>query len=112
MSQILQPGRSIFITILLYRIPVTNARFAFWFLNVWVCFLSSWPIRVHRIDSQKMEDSEEGGGDFSLPVFAVILTKFKAMPNMKQVWGFFGGFFSLHLCLCVYKCCLVHVCVI
>ena len=48
---------------------------------------SPWPIRVHRIDTDKAEGGEEGAGDFSLPVFAVVLTKFKDLPNMKQVTG-------------------------
>lgn len=44
-----------------------------------------WPIRIHRVDSEKMEKGEGEEGDFSLPVFAVVLTKFKAIPNMRQI---------------------------
>ncbi|XP_076436288.1 eEF1A lysine and N-terminal methyltransferase-like [Babylonia areolata] len=43
---------------------------------------TSWPIRIHRVD---MEKGDGDDGEFSLPVFAVVLTKFKALPNMKQI---------------------------
>ncbi|KAL8562396.1 hypothetical protein ACOMHN_066110 [Nucella lapillus] len=46
---------------------------------------TSWPIRVHRVDSVQSEKAGEEEGDFTLPVFAVVLTKFKALPNMKQI---------------------------
>lgn len=42
----------------------------------------AWPIRVHRIQTTKEDDKEK---EFSLPVFAVVITKFKKMPNMKQI---------------------------
>ncbi|XP_070177056.1 eEF1A lysine and N-terminal methyltransferase-like isoform X2 [Littorina saxatilis] len=45
----------------------------------------SWPIRIHRVDAPPEESGEGGGDNFSLPVFAVVITKFKDMPNMKQI---------------------------
>nr|KAG5705790.1 hypothetical protein BaRGS_027449 [Batillaria attramentaria] len=44
----------------------------------------AWPVRVHRIQTSPT-DAEEEGEDFSLPVFVVVITKFKKMPNMKQI---------------------------
>ncbi|XP_069121308.1 eEF1A lysine and N-terminal methyltransferase-like [Argopecten irradians] len=41
-----------------------------------------WPIRVHKVNT---EDSENKDKEFNMPVFAVILTKFKKLPNMKQI---------------------------
>ncbi|RUS69879.1 hypothetical protein EGW08_022356, partial [Elysia chlorotica] len=41
-----------------------------------------WPIRVHRL---QMEPTEENSKSISMPVFAVVLTKLKAMPNMPQI---------------------------
>ncbi|XP_033732482.1 eEF1A lysine and N-terminal methyltransferase-like [Pecten maximus] len=41
-----------------------------------------WPIRIHKVNT---EDSENKDKEFNMPVFAVILTKFKKLPNMKQI---------------------------
>lgn len=39
-----------------------------------------WPIRIHLINTETSENKE-----FHMPVFAVVLTKFKKLPNMKQI---------------------------
>ncbi|XP_076093580.1 eEF1A lysine and N-terminal methyltransferase-like [Mytilus galloprovincialis] len=39
-----------------------------------------WPIRIHLISTDSSENK-----DFHMPVFAVVLTKFKKLPNMKQI---------------------------
>lgn len=41
-----------------------------------------WPVRVHKINT---EDSENKDKEFNMPVFAVVLTKFKKLPNMKKI---------------------------
>lgn len=42
-----------------------------------------WPIRVHRVPARLEGDA--GNEEFSLPVFAVVLTKFKKMSSAMQV---------------------------
>lgn len=39
-----------------------------------------WPVRIHLINTDSSENK-----DFHMPVFAVVLTKFKKLPNMKQI---------------------------
>lgn len=41
-----------------------------------------WPVRIHKIDTENSENTDK---DFHLPVFAVVFTKFKKMPNMKPI---------------------------
>ncbi|OWF39956.1 methyltransferase-like protein 13 [Mizuhopecten yessoensis] len=41
-----------------------------------------WPLRIHKVNT---EDSENKDKEFNMPVFAVVLTKFKKLPNMKQI---------------------------
>ncbi|GFO39899.1 methyltransferase-like protein 13 [Plakobranchus ocellatus] len=41
-----------------------------------------WPIRIHRIHT---DQTDEGNKSMSMPVFAVVITKFKPMPNMPQI---------------------------
>jgi hypothetical protein len=43
-------------------------------------FFRGWPVRIHLINTDSSENK-----DFHMPVFAVVLTKFKKLPNMKQV---------------------------
>lgn len=38
-----------------------------------------WPIRIHLINTDTSDK------EFHMPVFAVVLTKFKKLPNMKQI---------------------------
>lgn len=45
-------------------------------------YFRGWPVRIHKIDTENSENTEK---DFHLPVFAVVFTKFKKMPNMKPV---------------------------
>ncbi|XP_025112639.1 methyltransferase-like protein 13 isoform X2 [Pomacea canaliculata] len=42
-----------------------------------------WPIRVHRVPARPEGDA--GNEEFSLPVFAVVLTKFKKMSSAMQI---------------------------
>nr|XP_022321268.1 methyltransferase-like protein 13 [Crassostrea virginica]XP_022321269.1 methyltransferase-like protein 13 [Crassostrea virginica] len=41
-----------------------------------------WPVRIHKIETENSENTEK---DFHLPVFALVFTKFKKMPNMKPI---------------------------
>ncbi|XP_062584917.1 eEF1A lysine and N-terminal methyltransferase-like [Saccostrea cucullata] len=41
-----------------------------------------WPVRIHKIETENSENTDK---DFTLPVFAVVFTKFKKMPNMKPI---------------------------
>ncbi|KAK3088532.1 hypothetical protein FSP39_020234 [Pinctada imbricata] len=41
-----------------------------------------WPVRVHKIEVDGSENTEKS---FCLPVFVIVLTKFKKMPNMKAI---------------------------
>ncbi|CAG5116730.1 unnamed protein product [Candidula unifasciata] len=41
-----------------------------------------WPIRIHRI---YMEPDVRDRSSLSLPVFAVVVTKFRSLPNMPQI---------------------------
>ncbi|KAK3593719.1 hypothetical protein CHS0354_013617 [Potamilus streckersoni] len=41
-----------------------------------------WPVRIVKINT---EDSENSDKEFSLPAFAMIFTKFKNIPGMKQI---------------------------
>lgn len=45
-------------------------------------YFRGWPVRIHKIDTENSENTDK---DFHLPVFAVVFTKFKKMPNMKPV---------------------------
>lgn len=42
-----------------------------------------WPVRIHPIEVAPKTD--DGPRDFQMPVFAFTFTKFKKMPNSKQV---------------------------
>ena len=44
--------------------------------------LRGWPIRIHRVQT---DSAEENNKSLSMPVFAVVITKLKPMPNMPQV---------------------------
>ncbi|XP_060064258.1 eEF1A lysine and N-terminal methyltransferase-like [Ylistrum balloti] len=44
--------------------------------------LIGWPVRVHKVNT---EDSENKEKEFNMPVFAAVFTKFKKLPNMKQI---------------------------
>uniref|UniRef100_A0A0B6ZBE2 Methyltransferase domain-containing protein n=1 Tax=Arion vulgaris TaxID=1028688 RepID=A0A0B6ZBE2_9EUPU len=41
-----------------------------------------WPIRIHRIYT---DHEESDHSSLSMPVFAVVITKFKSLPNMPQI---------------------------
>ncbi|XP_062613580.1 eEF1A lysine and N-terminal methyltransferase-like [Saccostrea cucullata] len=41
-----------------------------------------WPVRIHKIETENSENTDK---DFTLPVFAVVFTKFKKMSNMKPI---------------------------
>ncbi|KAL5011998.1 hypothetical protein ScPMuIL_010549 [Solemya velum] len=41
-----------------------------------------WPVRIHKIHTEESENSEK---EFHMPVFALVCTKFKSMPNMKPI---------------------------
>ncbi|KAK3697598.1 hypothetical protein RRG08_033328 [Elysia crispata] len=41
-----------------------------------------WPIRIHRVQT---DSAEENNKSLSMPVFAVVITKLKPMPNMPQI---------------------------
>lgn len=45
-------------------------------------YFRGWPVRIHKIDTENSENTDK---DFHLPVFAIVFTKFKKMPNMKPV---------------------------
>lgn len=47
-----------------------------------LCFSRGWPIRIHRI---YMDADIRDRSSLSLPVFAVVVTKFRSLPNMPQV---------------------------
>ena len=51
-------------------------------LVIYIITFRGWPVRIHKIETENSENTEK---DFHLPVFALVFTKFKKMPNMKPV---------------------------
>ena len=54
-------------------------------------------VRVCRVQEDKEE--EENNTEFHMPVFVFVLTKFKKMPNMKQVRFFIVANCKSYLCV-------------
>ncbi|GFR89168.1 methyltransferase-like protein 13 [Elysia marginata] len=66
-------GRYIIISLLQDHVQRHLLRF---FTNM------GWPIRIHRVQT---ESNEENTKSLAMPVFAVVITKLKPMPNMPQI---------------------------